>query len=113
MHRLPFNLYLRVAHEDWAPKHQAELRPLQMIEEYTHVPVPQGKDAIQHLGPSYLLMTGLHGCGTGQKPSTMTDEQLEIAAIDLKEYITELRHISNNTESQFHICIPLGGGILN
>ncbi|CAO2658138.1 Nn.00g073980.m01.CDS01 [Neocucurbitaria sp. VM-36] len=113
IHRLPFNLYLRKAHQDWAPRHQAELRSLQIVQKYTHIPAPKGIDAIQYRGSSYLLMTGLHGCGIGQRLSTMTDIQLDAAAQDLKDYLAELRRIPNNTGSQFSICNPLGDGILD
>lgn len=110
---MPFNLYLRKAHQEWAPRHQAELQALQLIQTYTHIPAPKGIDAIQHGGSSYLLMTGLHGCGIGQRLSTMTDRQVDVAAQDLKGYLAELRHIPNNTGSEYSICNPLGGGILD
>ncbi|KAF2623084.1 hypothetical protein BU25DRAFT_182580 [Macroventuria anomochaeta] len=113
IHQLPFNLYLRKTHQDWALRHQAELRSLQIVQTYTHIPAPKGIDAIQHRGSSYLLMTGLHGCGIGQRLSTMTDRQLDEAAKDLKDYLAELRRIPNNTGSRFCICNPLGGGILD
>lgn len=58
-------------------------------------------------------MTGLHGPGIGQRLSTMTDGQLDAAAQDLKDYLTELRRIPNNTGSRFSICNSLGGGILD
>lgn len=111
-HRLPFNLYLRKAHRDWAPRRQAELRSLQMVQTYTRIPAPKGIYAFRHRGSSYLLMTGLQGRGIGQRLSTMTDRQLNAAAQDLEDYLTELRRIPNNTGSQFSICNPLGGGIL-
>lgn len=112
-YRLPFNLYLRKTGEGWAPKHQAELRSLQMVNKYTHIPAPQGVDTIQHGGSSYLLMTGLPGCGLGSMLSIMTDEQVEAAAQDLRDYLTELRQIPNNTGSPYRICNALGGGILD
>ncbi|KAH3976759.1 hypothetical protein HBI13_149890 [Parastagonospora nodorum] len=96
MHRLPLNLYLRKAHQNWAPRHQAELRALQI-----------------YRGSSYILMTGLHGCGIGQRLATMTDIQLDAAAQDLKGYLAELRSIPNTINSPFCICNPLGGGILD
>lgn len=43
----------------------------------------------------------------------MTDEQLLVVARDLKHYITKLRQTPKNTGSQFCICNPLGGGILD
>jgi thiamine kinase-like enzyme len=43
----------------------------------------------------------------------MTDRQVDEAAQDLKNYIDELRRITNNTGSPFCICNPLGGGILD
>ncbi|KAH6875990.1 phosphotransferase enzyme family-domain-containing protein [Alternaria rosae] len=113
IHRLPFNLYLRKAHQDWAPRHQAELRSLQIVQAYTRIPAPKGIDTIQYRESSYLLMTGLHGHGIGQRLSTMTDGQLDAAAQDLKDYLTELRRIPNNTGSRFSICNSLGGGILD
>jgi hypothetical protein len=58
-------------------------------------------------------MTGLPGCGIGQRLPTMTDKQLMVAAKDLKDYITKLRHIPSDNGSQFRICNPLGGGILD
>jgi len=113
MHRLPFNLYLRKAHQDWAPRHQAELRALQIVQTYTQIPAPKGIDAIHYSGSSYLLMTGLHGYGIGQKLSTMTDTQIDAAAKDIAAYIAELRHVPNTTNSPFRICNPLGSGILD
>lgn len=113
MHRLPFNLYLRKAHQDWALRHQAELRALQIIQTYTHISAPKGIDAVHYGGSSYLLMTGLHGYGIGQKISTMTDTQLDAAAQDLAAYIAELWHIPNTVNSPFCICNTLGDGILD
>ncbi|KAJ4987183.1 hypothetical protein SVAN01_07335 [Stagonosporopsis vannaccii] len=113
IYRLPFHLYLRKGHQDWAPRHQAELRSLQIVETYTCIPAPKGIDAIQHRGSSYLLMTGLPGCSIGQRLSTMTDRQLDAAAQDLKDYLTELRRIPNLTGSRFCICNSMGGGILD
>ncbi|KAJ8106730.1 hypothetical protein OPT61_g9348 [Boeremia exigua] len=111
--RLPFNLYLRIAHQGWAPRHQAELRSLQIVQAYTRVPAPRGIDTIQYRESSYLLMTGLHGYGIGHQLCTMTDEQLNTAAQDLKTHLTALRRIPNTTNSPFRICNPLGGGILD
>ncbi|KAH7391102.1 kinase-like domain-containing protein [Phaeosphaeria sp. MPI-PUGE-AT-0046c] len=113
VHRLPFNLYLREARREWAPRHQAELRSLQIVQRYTHIPVPTGLDAIYYRESSYLLMTGLRGCSIGQRLSTMTDKQLDAAAQDLKGYLAELRGIPNNTGSRFCICNSLGDGILD
>lgn len=113
-YRLPFNLYLRKVHQDWAPRHQAELEALRVVQTYTRIPAPKGIDAIQHRGSSYLLMTGLHGSGIGQRLSTMTDRPLDVVAQQLKDYLAELRNIpSINNSSQFRICNPLGGGILD
>ncbi|KAF1841896.1 kinase-like protein [Cucurbitaria berberidis CBS 394.84] len=113
MYRLPFNLYLRVAPRDWAPKHQAELESLRIVEKYTQIPAPRGIDAIQYSDSSYLLMTGLPGRGIGQMLSTMTDKQLDTVAQDLKQFIAELRQIPHKTDSEFQICNSLGGGILD
>ncbi|KAF2469556.1 kinase-like protein [Lindgomyces ingoldianus] len=113
IYRLPFNLYLRVASSDWAPKHQAEAQSLRLIEKYTHVPAPRAIDAIQYSDSSFLLMTGIPGEIIGRMISTMTDEQLHSVARDLKKYIAEMRQIPNNTGSRFQICNALGGGILD
>lgn len=113
IHRLPFNLYLRKAYEDWAPKHQAEFQALRMVQQYTHIPAPRGIDVIQYRGSSYLLMTGVPGRGIGQMLHTMTDKQLDLVAQDLRDYTTELRQIPNNTGSEFLTCNTLGGGILD
>lgn len=113
IYRLPFNLYLRVASSDWAPKHQAEAQSLRLIEKYTHVPAPRAVDAVQYSDSSFLLMTGIPGEIIGRRIATMTDEQLHSIAQDLKKYIAELRQIPNNTGSGFQICNALGGGILD
>lgn len=112
-HRLPFNLYLRVGDQDWVPRHQTELQSLQMVEAYTRIPAPKGLDAVQHGGSSCLLMTGLPGHRLGSRLSTMTDEQVEVAAKDLKDYLAELRQVPNNTGSPFCIYNALGNGLLD
>lgn len=112
-YRLPFNLYLRKAHRDWAPRLQAELRALQIVKKHTRIPVPKGIDVIQHRESSFLLMTGVPGCGIGQRLSTMTDMQLDTVKEDLKDYLTELRRIPNTTGSPFRICNALGGVVLD
>ena len=43
----------------------------------------------------------------------MTDRQVDVAAQNLKDYVAEMRHIPNNIGSQFRICNPLGGRILD
>lgn len=112
-YRLPFNLYLRVGRSAWAPKHQAEAQSLCLVERYTHIPAPRAIDAIQYSDSSFLLMTGVPGEIIGRRINTMTDEQLDSIARDLKEYIAELRRIPNKTGSGFQICNALGGGILD
>lgn len=111
--RLPFNLYLRVASSDWAPKHQAEAQSLRLIEKYTHVPAPRAIDTVQYSGSSFLLMTGMPGEIIGRKIHTMTDEQLHSVAWDLKKYIAEMRQILNKTGLGLQICNALGEGILD
>ncbi|KAF2473270.1 uncharacterized protein BDR25DRAFT_341390 [Lindgomyces ingoldianus] len=113
IHRLPFNLYLRVGSSHWASKHQAEFESLRLVEKHTQVPAPRGIDAIQYSDSSFLLMTGLSGKGIGLMLATMTDEQVDAVVQDLKGYIAELRHIPNKTGSGFQICNALGGGILD
>ncbi|KAF2737068.1 APH-domain-containing protein [Polyplosphaeria fusca] len=116
VHRLPFNLYLRVASSDWAPKHQAEAQSLRLIEKYTHVPAPRAVDATQYSDSSFLLMSGIPGEIVGRMISTMIDEQLHSVARDLKKYIAELRQIPQQHRlgrSGFQICNALGGGILD
>ncbi|KAH6644462.1 kinase-like domain-containing protein [Boeremia exigua] len=111
--RLPFNLYLRIAEERWAPRHQAELESLRILQKYTTIPAPRGVDAVRHSGSSYLLMTGVPGRGIGQMINSMTDKQLDLVAEDLKDYVAQLRCIPRNTASEFRICNPLGRGILD
>lgn len=111
--KLPFNYYLRKASRSWAPKHQAELETLQLVEEYTQIPAPRGVDCVQYADSSFLLMTGLPGQGIGKMLHSMTDKQVDTVAKDMKEYIAQLRKIPNQAGSEFQICNPLGGGILD
>lgn len=111
--RLPFNLYLRKASSDWAPRHQAEVRSLRLVEKYTQIPAPRAIDAVCYSDSSFLLMTGVPGDTIGQLLCVMTDEQLQSVAQDLKKYVAELRQIANRTGSGYQICNALGGGILD
>lgn len=112
-YRLPFNLYLRVANSDWASKHQAEFRTLQLVQKYTQIPAPRGIDTLQYTGSSFLLMAGLPGEKIGLMLPTMTDEQIQAVVQDLKKYTAELRQIPNKSGSGSAICNALGGGILD
>jgi aminoglycoside phosphotransferase len=112
-YRLPFNLYLRIGSRDWAPKHEAELQSLKMIETYTRIPAPRGIDIVQYLDQSYLLMTGVPGQRLGPMLATMTDKQVDVVTQDLKGYIAELRRIPTLINSKAQICNSLGRGILN
>ncbi|KAF1997655.1 kinase-like protein [Amniculicola lignicola CBS 123094] len=111
--RLPFNMYLRVAKDDWAPKHKAEVQTLRLVEKFTQIPAPRAIDTVQYFDSSFLLMSGLPGETIGRRIHIMTDEQLDSVAQDLKRYITELRQIPNKTGSGFKICNALGEGILD
>ncbi|KAL9623972.1 MAG: hypothetical protein Q9160_001725 [Pyrenula sp. 1 TL-2023] len=111
--RLPFNLYLRVADCDWAPKHRAECRTLQLVEQYIQVPAPRALDAVQNSHSSFLLMTGLPGQRIGSRLHTMTDRQIYAAVEDLIRYIAELRKIPKEHNSYPLICNALGTGILD
>ncbi|KAF2425514.1 kinase-like protein [Tothia fuscella] len=112
-HRLPFNLYLRIAPIKWAPKHRAEFQSLQLVEKYTDIPAPRAVDTAQHSEYSYLLMTRVSGQPIGKMLAIMTDEKIAIAVQDLKKYLAGLQHIPNTTGSGFQICNSLGAGILD
>ncbi|KAF2831066.1 hypothetical protein CC86DRAFT_430713 [Ophiobolus disseminans] len=111
--RLPFNLYLRMAGSDWAPKYEAESQALQLVEKHTTIPARRALDVIKHSSSPFLLMTGLPGTPVRLMLPTMTDKQVVALIRDLKVYVAELRHIPNKTGSGFEICNPLGGGILD
>ncbi|KAE8147929.1 hypothetical protein BDV25DRAFT_131670 [Aspergillus avenaceus] len=91
--RLPFGLYLRRGSPMLASKYHVEAHTLHMIEQFTHIPAPRAIDVLQ-------------------SSRTMTDEQVKQAVNDLKEYLFELRKIPPNT-TEFQICNPQGGGILD
>jgi len=99
-----------VGQGDWAPKHQAEFRTLELVEKYTEVPAPRGIDTLQYNGFSFLIMTGLPGQKIGARLHTMTDEQVQGVVQDLKNYISQLRQIPRSGTA---ICNSLGGGILD
>lgn len=58
-------------------------------------------------------MTGLPGEGIGVMFATMTDRQVEAIVQDLKGYVTQLRRIPRELDSDFPICNALGGNILD
>ncbi|KAF1960009.1 kinase-like protein [Byssothecium circinans] len=111
VHRLPFNLYVRIANRDWAPKHQAEYRALQLIEKHTRIPAPRAIDTLHSNDTSFLLMTGLPGEIVGRHMHTMTDEQLVGIVKTLRAYIAEMRTIPKAPASEYQICNVSGGGI--
>ncbi|KAF2110426.1 kinase-like domain-containing protein [Lophiotrema nucula] len=113
VHQLPFNYYLRIEPSTRAPRHEAEFEALRLVEKYTTIPAPRGVDTFQHSNHSFLLMTAISGTRIGPMLATMTDEQLDAVASSLREYTSELRRIPKRTGSDFQICNPLGGGILD
>ncbi|KAF2755836.1 hypothetical protein EJ05DRAFT_539695 [Pseudovirgaria hyperparasitica] len=110
-YRLPFNLYLRVGQMNWASKHQAEMRSLQLVEKYTEIPAPRGIDVVHYGASSFLLMSRCPGQRIGLMFSTMTDENVHSVEEELRRYISQLRRIPNQTRSKYQICNALGGGI--
>lgn len=113
VYRLPFGLYLRRGSPNLASKYRVEANTLQIVEKLTRIPAPRAIDVLETRRFSYLLMTRVPGRPIGQMVNSMTDEQMEQAVVDLKQYIFELRKIPKNKTSEFQICNSMGGGILD
>ncbi|KAI1986854.1 hypothetical protein LOZ53_004576 [Ophidiomyces ophidiicola] len=113
VYRLPFNLYLRRGSPIFADNHIAEEHTLSMVRRFTSIPAPRALDIVKTTQYSYFLMTRVPGRPIGQSLNFMTDEQINQAVQDLKQYISELRRIPKPTTMEFQICNSRGEGILD
>jgi len=114
--RLPFGMYLKY-HGD-PDGYRNEFNALQMVRQFTSVPVPRPLDVVARptdgddpfsLPGGYLLISRVPGFPLSACQDVVTDKDCKAIALQMKDYLTQLREIPNEVNPVSPICNTLGG----
>ncbi|KAK3942859.1 kinase-like domain-containing protein [Diplogelasinospora grovesii] len=107
--RLPFGLYLKFV--GGADRFFNEFNALQLVRQYTSIPVPEPLDVIFKPGNKkhYLLTTRLPGIPLSRCLHVLSDRDLERIGDQLKHHLSQLRSIPKTVNPGMAICDTLGG----
>lgn len=113
--RLPFGLYLKYQGDPYMFRN--EFNALQMVRRYTAIPAPEPLDVISppwdmddpHSSPrAYLLITRVSGVPLWRCQDVLSDRGCAQIAMDMKDYLSQLRHIPKTANPDMAICNTLG-----
>ena len=113
--RVPFGLYLKYQGEPDGFRN--EYNALQMIRRYTSIPVPEPIDVVStprdtddpfSSPQAYLLITRVPGVPLSRCQDVLSDRGCEEIAIQMKDYLSQLRHIPKTVNPGMAICNTLG-----
>ncbi|KAI0007108.1 kinase-like domain-containing protein [Xylariaceae sp. FL0662B] len=107
--RLPFGLYLKYNRD--IDGFRNEFNALKMVRHHTTVPVPRPIDLVSlpsEESTGFLLMTRLPGTPLSSCQEIMSDRDGVEFAIQMQEYISQLRAIPKTVNPNFAICNTLG-----
>lgn len=105
--RMPFGLCIKKC----VYSRENEGNALLAVERYTTVPAPLFVDSFQRNGRTFLVMTRLRGQMLNHVVHRMSYSERKQFACDLRDMITEIRRIPNNTSYLF--ANAMGGPIVD
>ena len=111
----PFGLYLKYQGEP--DGYHNEFNALQMVRRYTSIPAPEPLDVVSKKGDmndpdsfpeGYLLITRVPGVPLSRCQDVLSDRGCEQIAIDMTDYLSQLRNIPKTVNPDMAICNTLG-----
>ncbi|KAI1765480.1 hypothetical protein GGR53DRAFT_261533 [Hypoxylon sp. FL1150] len=113
--RLPFGLYLKYNGDVDISRN--EFNALEMVRRHTSIPVPRALDMISQPGDAndplsfpktHLLLTTVPGYPLSSCQYILSDKDMDRIAIQLKDYVAQLRDTFQQAKSGVAICNTLG-----
>ena len=106
--RLPFGLYLK--YQRGFDRLRNELNAMKLARQHTTVPVPRPIDVVSlsNSGDGYLLMGRVPGEPLYLFCDIMSDKDFSDLAMQMQDYIGQLREIPKTVSPEFAICNTLG-----
>jgi hypothetical protein len=113
--RLPFGLYLKYQREPEGFRN--EFNALKAVQQHTSLPVPTQLDIVSKEGDpndrwaspeAYLLITRLPGLPLHRCHDVLSDKDCEHIAMQMKDYLTQLRDIPKTVNPHMAVCNTLG-----
>ena len=114
--RLPFGMYLK--YHGNPDGYRNEFNALQMVGQSTSIPVPMPLDEVSKpaneddpfaLPGGYLLITRVPGVPLSDCQEVLSDSDCSEIALQMKDYLGQLRGIPKKVNPGFAICNTLGG----
>ncbi|KAI0424604.1 hypothetical protein F5Y09DRAFT_134498 [Xylaria sp. FL1042] len=114
--RLPFGLYLK--YKGLPAGYENEFKALQLVRQYTTVPVPKALDIAILRGQddktdamsddAYLLISRLPGIPLSDCHGVVPDRDLERIAAQMRKHLSQIRSVPNLVNRDAPICNALG-----
>lgn len=112
--RLPFGMYLK--YHGNIDGYRNEFNALQMVRQFTSIPVPKPLDMVSKptdddpfsLPGGYLLITRVPGVPLSDCQDILSDRDCREIALQMKNYVSQLREIPKKVNPGFAICNTLG-----
>lgn len=118
--RLPFNLYLK--YHGSIDGYRNEFNTLQVVRQSTSIPVPRPLDVVAKrtdeddpfsLPGGYLLISRIPGVPLSDCQEALSDRDCREIALQMKDYLTQLREIPKKVNTGFAICNTLGAACMD
>jgi aminoglycoside phosphotransferase len=111
--RLPFGLYLKRGVGSTFGGKEAEFGALQLVRQYTSIPVPRPLDLICTQKSSFLVTSRIEGECAGIYLDLYSDQEVAAMVDDLRQWVADLRAIPKAVNPDFAICNAVGKACLD